>query len=1285
MKIPGLWQKCKFVFQQSKTLSPHDKITLSITTSALLVGTLFIFGPINMYAGNANELWFPLSAILPMLLVLALGLFSVLVVFGCFLPVRFSRYIIALVFGLGIAFYIEGTFIPMDYGILDGKAVEWIKYADRIFYDNIIWSLCLILPLLLLLIKSNLFKKLVPMVCIALILMQGAGLVGVLPRISRNSGNSDYLTDEGKFTLGKEENIIVIILDCFDHRMFERSIGNSKALANSFNDFIHYENSMSTFSYTGPSIPSILTGIPYDNSIPFAEYVNSAYEKYPLLENLSNAGYDSRIFTFQNLTPISNNKVNTYIANKNKINNQMKRRLTYLMGQLTLMRQVPICLKENIWLAYDSFEKVKSKKIDYSNLGMEINTDLSFLNQLKQDGLTLIEGKAFRFYHFQGAHDQLNMDSNLNIVKDCKDGNLGRLDLAEGSLKIVAKFLQKIKNAGVYENSTIIITGDHSISTDPTMAYYLAPVMLIKYKNSNCNSIKKSSAPVTNKDIAATIMEIIQPNNNYGGVAISKIGENAKRIRKFYFYNGYASAKQDYLPNMIEFINENHTLFPQDFKKTGYILSADGIIKHKYKYYQLGKLIKSEDITNDWTSTKGDKVFYGERAVIGEGDWYSGDVFKTAGTYSTLGFTLSEAGQDLPVIMIIASVFEKDNPQRLFIEVNGSKLPDEFLFTNRKFERVTFNIPKELIKEDKILTLNLLTPDAKQIRNPFKVLYFFKEALEIKLLEIGRLNPAQKILFGSQEKNNSDLYKGKGWYDTGEKFTWSSEKAELFLPLDPTKDATLDFQLIYPIRKDYIKININGLDLGDWSEAMRGDSKWEYHKNMFLPKQYLTKEGMNKLVLTMAAPNPSGADTRILGLPVMSITIKYANPADQILFGSQKKGNSNFYKGKGWHNNEQKHTWCSEKAELLLPLDSTKDAILDFQLVNPHGQDYVKINMNGHDLGYWNEEMRGDTKWEYHKKMVLPQHFLEKSGMNKLVLTMAAPNPSGADTRILGLPVMSITIKYANPADQILFGSQKKGNSNYYKGKGWHNNEQKHAWCSEKAELVLPLDSTKDAILDFQLVNPHGQDYIKINMNGHDLGYWNEEMRGDTKWEYHKKMVLPQHFLEKSGMNKLVLTMAAPNPSGADTRILGLPVMSITIKYANPADQILFGSQKKGNSNYYKGKGWHNNEQKHAWSSEKAELLLPLDSTKDAILDFQLVYPHGQDYVKINMNGHDLGYWNEEMRGDTKWEYHKKMVLPQHFLEKSGMNKLVLTMAAPNPSGADTRILGLPVMSITIK
>ncbi len=132
-----------------------------------------------------------------------------------------------------------------------------------------------------------------------------------------------------------------------------------------------------------------------------------------------------------------------------------------------------------------------------------------------------------------------------------------------------------------------------------------------------------------------------------------------------------------------------------------------------------------------------------------------------------------------------------------------------------------------------------------------------------------------------------------------------------------------------------------------------------------------------------------------------------------------------------------------------------------------------------------------------------------------------------------------------------------------------------------------------------------------------------------------------------------------------------------------PTERILFGTQAASNGALYQGAGWQASEERFARTGEQAELLLPLDPQRDAVLDFQLAYPHGRSYVRANLNGHDLGYWSNEISGDQAWQYHKKMVLPRQAVAREGVNRLVLTLAAPKAAAAPLQ--GLPIMSIAIK
>lgn len=140
---------------------------------------------------------------------------------------------------------------------------------------------------------------------------------------------------------------------------------------------------------------------------------------------------------------------------------------------------------------------------------------------------------------------------------------------------------------------------------------------------------------------------------------------------------------------------------------------------------------------------------------------------------------------------------------------------------------------------------------------------------------------------------------------------------------------------------------------------------------------------------------------------------------------------------------------------------------------------------------------------------------------------------------------------------------------------------------------------------------------------------------------------------------------------------------SASEKKVIPTERILFGTQVESNGELYQGAGWHPSEERFARTREQAELLLPLDPDQDAVLDFQLAYPHGRSYVKVSLNGHDLGLWSNAFMGDRDWQYHKKMLLPRRALAREGVNRLVLTLAPPRTDAAPP--LGLPIMNIAIK
>ena len=124
---------------------------------------------------------------------------------------------------------------------------------------------------------------------------------------------------------------------------------------------------------------------------------------------------------------------------------------------------------------------------------------------------------AFRFIHLLGAHYPYSIDERAN---DLGTDNSTKEQQAQGSMYIVAEYLRQLKELGVYDRSTIIITADHGkwFLTPEPLTTTSTPIMLVKpAKNSSQDdettegtqgaAVQKSGMPVSHHDYLPTVAQ----------------------------------------------------------------------------------------------------------------------------------------------------------------------------------------------------------------------------------------------------------------------------------------------------------------------------------------------------------------------------------------------------------------------------------------------------------------------------------------------------------------------------------------------------------------------------------------------------------------------------------------------------------------------------------------------------------------------------------------------------------------------------------------------------------
>ena len=103
---------------------------------------------------------------------------------------------------------------------------------------------------------------------------------------------------------------------------------------------------------------------------------------------------------------------------------------------------------------------------------------------------------------------------------------------------MIYDYIKELKALGLYENATIIITGDHARAMDDTVDVEDARVtaLFVKERGSYGAPLRTSSAPVCQENLRASIVKSAGLNTEFDyGKSFLEIGEDEEIVRKYHF------------------------------------------------------------------------------------------------------------------------------------------------------------------------------------------------------------------------------------------------------------------------------------------------------------------------------------------------------------------------------------------------------------------------------------------------------------------------------------------------------------------------------------------------------------------------------------------------------------------------------------------------------------------------------------------------------------------------------------------------------------------------------
>lgn len=615
-----------------------------------------IFAPLDAFFANRDEFWFSLPQLLPALAIAFLGcaaLFSVLLLLlhrGRAASWVYGSWLYAYLF-----FYIQGNFVPRDYGVLNGAEINWADYGTYGVMSVALAVVCILLWIVSTVKLRDRIYRVGRYLCVFILLIQAVtiGTVWIRDGIAGKNrpGEKSVVTNKDMLNLSGDNNVLVFILDTFDAQDMLDLLqgGRGEEYRELFGEgFTFYPDTLGAYPTTKAAVPQILTGIPYYNEKPYADYIRDAYRESPVLKALRDRGYSVGLYTEDRLL---NEDSDLYInvgAGAYYVKDYP--RLALKMYQLAAFNYMPHQLKRFFCLDTGEFEELKETSLEGGAYSYEVQPNYAVL---LTKGISVTEsGNCFRLYHTAGVHPQYTFGKDL-VTEAGKTYDV--LDEAEGNCTYLKAFFDELRKEGIYESSTIVIMADHG-----HYEYSQNPLFMIKNAGENDGFViseeKMSFACLP--DILVSLIEGQEVTEEY-------IRRYAQRERNFLYYTWDDSWERAYLPRMQEIRADGYAGDVSSLRVTG----REYIGRDNYTYsgevvsgFRTGEILDTVYFYSDQYNA--DK--YAMEGLSWQEEW---------GTWTDGGrvvLSLPLQGTEAPFIgvnMDIHSVFYQ--PQSVIILVNG--------------------------------------------------------------------------------------------------------------------------------------------------------------------------------------------------------------------------------------------------------------------------------------------------------------------------------------------------------------------------------------------------------------------------------------------------------------------------------------------------------------------------------------------------------------------------------------------------------------------------------------
>ena len=254
------------------------RLPLALLTAFTCVFTFLLFGPCEIFIQNMQEMPFPFLTLALVLLLAGAAAFAALLLALLLLRGKAFNFAVSVLFAGTLAGYLQGNFLNLDHGSLDGNAVYWQSYRFAMLKNLAVWLLVFAGVFFLLYLSRKLWTRGIELMCAILIGAQTVALIVLLAqtglaRLGRVGQETAYVSRDGIYEVAPENNVIVFLLDRLDNRFTDEVLELHPEWAQRLGGFTYYHDFTGSYANTRPSIAYFMTGVQHDYTVPWEDYL----------------------------------------------------------------------------------------------------------------------------------------------------------------------------------------------------------------------------------------------------------------------------------------------------------------------------------------------------------------------------------------------------------------------------------------------------------------------------------------------------------------------------------------------------------------------------------------------------------------------------------------------------------------------------------------------------------------------------------------------------------------------------------------------------------------------------------------------------------------------------------------------------------------------------------------------------------------------------------------------------------------------------------------------------